>query len=50
MLRMYLIGCTVNYRGSLGFGQAPLESLCGKAGENDLKDCIRAADTMQEMV
>lgn len=30
----------VNYRGSSGFGQAPLESLAGTAGVQDVKDVV----------
>lgn len=29
---------TVNYRGSAGFGQDMVESLCGRAGDQDVKD------------
>jgi acylaminoacyl-peptidase len=34
----------VNYRGSLGFGQGALESLIGRAGRQDVDDCLAALD------
>jgi acylaminoacyl-peptidase len=34
----------VNYRGSTGAGQAALESLLGKAGRQDVDDCLAALD------
>ena len=34
----------VNYRGSTGAGQAALESLLGKAGGQDVDDCLAALD------
>ena len=34
----------MNYRGSLGFGQAPLEGLCGKCGTQDVQDTVAALD------
>jgi len=34
----------VNYRGSLGFGRASLESLLGHAGTLDVADCMAALD------
>ena len=30
--------CTVNYRGSAGFGQDMIEGLCGRVGDQDVKD------------
>jgi len=30
----------INYRGSTGFGQDALESLCGNIGTNDVHDCV----------
>jgi len=33
----------VNYRGSTGYGQGPLESLCGKIGRQDVDDLVLAA-------
>jgi acylaminoacyl-peptidase len=34
----------VNYRGSIGFGQGALESLLGRAGRQDVDDCLAALD------
>ena len=34
----------VNYRGSIGAGQAPLESLLGRAGRQDVDDCLATLD------
>ena len=34
----------INYRGSTGFGQAPLESLPGSVGSSDIADVRRAVD------
>ena len=42
-------GCDVfcvNYRGSLGFGDAPLLSLPGKIGSQDVGDCVLALDAV----
>ncbi|CAK0906624.1 unnamed protein product, partial [Prorocentrum cordatum] len=39
------LGCAVlqvNYRGSSGFGQAALESIAGRVGEQDVADCVEA--------
>jgi acylaminoacyl-peptidase len=36
----------VNYRGSLGFGRAPLESLLGKCGRQDVGDVNAAVDAV----
>jgi len=33
---------TVNYRGSTGFGEDSLQSLPGKIGDQDVKDCFQA--------
>ena len=35
---------SVNYRGSTGAGQSALESLLGRAGRQDVDDCISALD------
>ena len=37
---------SVNYRGSIGFGEQNLRSLLGKVGENDVEDCFRALDVL----
>ncbi|KAL3311583.1 X-ray repair cross-complementing protein 6 [Cichlidogyrus casuarinus] len=38
-------GCLfVNYRGSIGYGDASLHSLLGKIGSYDVKDCVQAGD------
>lgn len=34
----------VNYRGSLGFGEAVVQSLPGHVGRNDVEDCMAALD------
>lgn len=34
----------VNYRGSTGYGQTPLDSLCGRVGRQDVDDLIVATD------
>lgn len=34
----------VNYRGSLGFGEANVQSLPGNIGTNDVEDCVAALD------
>ena len=34
----------VNYRGSIGFGEANVESLTGHIGERDVADCMQALD------
>eukprot|EP00879_Flechtneria_rotunda_P013504 GHRR01014100.1.p1 GENE.GHRR01014100.1~~GHRR01014100.1.p1 ORF type:complete len:881 (+),score=271.51 GHRR01014100.1:318-2645(+) len=34
----------VNYRGSLGFGEASVQSLPGNIGRNDVEDCMAALD------
>lgn len=34
----------VNYRGSLGFGEAGVQSLPGHIGHNDVEDCVAALD------
>lgn len=34
----------VNYRGSLGFGEAGVQSLPGNIGRNDVEDCVAALD------
>ena len=44
---MALLGYSViliNYRGSLGFGKQVLESLLGKIGTQDVKDCLDCLD------
>jgi dipeptidyl aminopeptidase/acylaminoacyl peptidase len=40
----------INYRGSIGFGQAPLETLCGKCGFQDVKDCYDALEQVAQFV
>lgn len=35
---------TVNFRGSLGYGEKQLQSLPGNAGTYDVTDCIAALD------
>ncbi|XP_076468947.1 LOW QUALITY PROTEIN: acylamino-acid-releasing enzyme-like [Babylonia areolata] len=40
---------SVNYRGSLGFGQDSINSLLGNVGNFDVKDCILAMQRVQEM-
>ena len=37
----------VNYRGSTGFGRAPLRSLPGRCGSQDVSDCIAALDAVR---
>lgn len=39
----------VNYRGSLGFGEAALQSLPGKVGQQDVKDMLDALDKCIEL-
>lgn len=39
----------VNYRGSLGFGEEALQSLPGKAGNQDVKDVLTAIDCAIDM-
>jgi hypothetical protein len=34
----------VNYRGSLGFGEAGVQSLPGHAGHHDVEDCVASLD------
>eukprot|EP00898_Chlorokybus_atmophyticus_P007404 jgi/Chlat1/7665/Chrsp64S00560 len=34
----------VNYRGSIGFGEAPLQSLLGNIGRQDVSDCMAALE------
>ena len=34
----------LHHRGSIGFGEAPLQSLLGQIGTNDVQDCIDALD------
>ena len=36
----------VNYRGSIGYGQADLNSLLGRAGRQDVDDCIACLDAV----
>jgi predicted esterase len=36
----------INYRGSTAFGQAALETLPGKCGQQDVADCITAIETI----
>jgi len=36
--------CCVNYRGSIGYGQAALKSLPGKCGRQDVDDCMSALE------
>ncbi|GKY94258.1 hypothetical protein MPSEU_000391600 [Mayamaea pseudoterrestris] len=38
----------VNYRGSVGFGQASVEALPSRCGDMDLKDIIAATDQLKE--
>ena len=38
----------VNYRGSTGFGSRDLTSLPGKAGDQDVRDCVAALDMLVE--
>jgi acylaminoacyl-peptidase len=41
----------INYRGSLGFGQASIDSLPGRIGTNDVADCVaatRAASALRQ--
>lgn len=41
------MGCSVlliNFRGSLGYGEANVQSLPGQIGTNDIRDCIVAID------
>ena len=35
----------VNYRGSLGFGQASIKALKGRCGDVDIKDCLQVGCT-----
>ena len=39
----------VNYRGSLGFGEAPLQSLPGNIGTNDVSDMLAAVDAAVDL-
>ena len=40
----------INYRGSIGFGEAPLESILGNSGNQDVQDCISAIDFISNFV
>jgi len=47
MSMSFMVACgfniiTVNYRGSTGFGEDSLQSLPGRIGEQDVKDCMSA--------
>ena len=37
----------VNYRGSIGFGQASVEALPSKCGDMDVKDCMAATEQLK---
>ena len=40
----------INYRGSIGFGEGPLESILGKSGSQDVLDCMKAVDFIAKFV
>lgn len=40
---------TVNYRGSIGFGEDSLQSLPGRIGDQDVKDCFQALQQAVQM-
>jgi len=39
---------TINYRGSTGFGEDFLQSLPGKIGDADVRDCISAVESAKK--
>lgn len=39
---------TINYRGSTGFGEDFLQSLPGKIGDADIRDCISAVESAKK--
>ena len=36
---MFVVGVTVNYRGSVGYGDVSIYCLPGKVWDQDVKDC-----------
>ena len=39
---------SVNYTGSLGFGQQPVDELCGRIGDTDVTDALAYIDAVRE--